>query len=168
MSQVRGAAEHLWQLPASHLKIAIHYIVYGKVTPFTDQYEYKWEGSATTLCFVWISFKVGKRRLFVLVDGMGYAAVTCSMFTGVGRGGGVVMNLKIIIFGNEVEGSFSNRGWRQRLQIMGKDSHSVVMLIIHLSPWSRKQGVREAVQQGYLCFGNFQSLLNVRGAAEHI
>ena len=100
------------QQSASHLKIAIHYIVYGKVTPFTDQYEYKWEGSATTLSFVWISFKVGKRRLFVLVDGMGYAAVTCSMFTGVGRGeeGGGVMNLKIIFFGNEVGGSFSIRG----------------------------------------------------------
>ena len=43
---------------------------------------------------------------------MGYAAVTCSMFTGVGRGeeGGGVMNLKIIFFGNEVGGSFSNRG----------------------------------------------------------
>ena len=36
--------------------------------------------------FLWILFKVGKRRLFVLVVGMGYAAVTCSMFTGVGRG----------------------------------------------------------------------------------
>ena len=81
-------------LPASHLKIAIHYIVYGKVTPFTDQNEYKWQGSATTLCFLWILFKVGKRRLFVLVVGMGYAAVTCSMFTG---GGGEV-NLKINFF----------------------------------------------------------------------
>ena len=44
--------------------------------------------------FLWILFKVGKRRLFVLVVGMGYAAVTCSMFTG---GGGEV-NLKINFF----------------------------------------------------------------------
>ena len=57
--------------------------------------------------FLWILFKVGKRRLFVLVVGMGYAAVTCSMFTG-GRGGD---NLKMIFFRNEVySGSFSVKG----------------------------------------------------------
>ena len=56
-------------LPASHLKIPIHYIVYGKVTPFTDEYEYKWQGSATTLCFVWILFQ-SRVVLVVLVVGM--------------------------------------------------------------------------------------------------
>ena len=43
------------------------------------------------------------------------------------------------------------KGGRQHRQIMGNGSRSVVMLIIHSSPWSRGQGVREAVQQGYIC-----------------
>ena len=40
---MRGEAEHMLHLQVSHLKIPIHYIVYGKVTPFTDHY-------ATLLC----------------------------------------------------------------------------------------------------------------------
>ena len=49
----------------------------------------------------------GEETPFVLVVGMGYAAVTCSMFTG---GGGEV-NLKINFFRNEVySGSFSVKG----------------------------------------------------------
>ena len=35
---MRGEAEHMLHLQVSHLKIPIHYIVYGKITPFTDQY----------------------------------------------------------------------------------------------------------------------------------
>ena len=33
-----GSASHMLLLQVSHLKIPIHYIVYGKITPFTDQY----------------------------------------------------------------------------------------------------------------------------------
>ena len=35
---MRGGAEHMLHLQVSHLKIPIHYIVYGKITPFTDPY----------------------------------------------------------------------------------------------------------------------------------
>ena len=33
-----GCASHMLHLQVSHLKIPIHYIVYGKITPFTEQY----------------------------------------------------------------------------------------------------------------------------------
>ena len=35
---MRGGAEHMLHLQVSHLKIPIHYIVYGKITPFTEHY----------------------------------------------------------------------------------------------------------------------------------
>ena len=55
---MRGEAEHMLHLQVSHLKIPIHYIVYGKVTPFTDHY-------ATLLCpgtiddIIWMCFARG-------------------------------------------------------------------------------------------------------------
>ena len=45
-------------LQVSHLKIPIHYIVYGKITPFTEQYA-TFFATFLNVCPVWMCFARG-------------------------------------------------------------------------------------------------------------